>query len=43
MAANKTKPRFTKAVAGGLENLVISGHLLCLSSKDIATNPSEEQ
>lgn len=31
MAANKTRPGFTKAVAGWLENLVTTGYLWCLS------------
>lgn len=38
MAANKTKPSFTKAVAGWLEkNRVTTGRLQCLSSKDVVT------
>lgn len=35
MAINKTKPIFTKDVAGWLENLLTAGHLRCWSSKDV--------
>lgn len=35
VAVNKTKPSFTKGVAGWLENLLITGHLWCWSSKDV--------
>lgn len=35
MAVNKTKPSFTKAVAGCLETLLTSGLLWCWSSKEI--------
>lgn len=35
VAVNKTKPIFTKDVAGWLENLLTAGHLWCWSSKDV--------